>query len=137
MSKDPNAILDLLQKPKGSYEFKGVGSTEYYLGGDVKITYRGDSFAGMGLSSKAYVKQTCNTIEMLMAWKLKGMMVRSLNWLVTLGLYDIHYTQNYKFSINYDIKEPDFLIHKIEEYDWFPLYGNTKEEELYGMREPK
>eukprot|EP00957_Ditylum_brightwellii_P136122 10381266-Ditylum_brightwellii.AAC.1 len=72
------------------------------------------------------------------------MMVRSLNWLVTLGHYDIHYTvctlsrhmmmprqghlhemkrvfgylkQNYKFSINYDIKEPGFSMHKIEEYD--------------------
>eukprot|EP00957_Ditylum_brightwellii_P099727 7597241-Ditylum_brightwellii.AAC.1 len=28
MSKDPNVILDLLQKPKGLYEFKGVGSPE-------------------------------------------------------------------------------------------------------------
>eukprot|EP00957_Ditylum_brightwellii_P204130 15337855-Ditylum_brightwellii.AAC.1 len=45
--------------------------------------------------------------------------------------------QNYKFSIEYDIKEPDFSMHKIEEYDWFPLYGNTKEEKPYGMPEPK
>eukprot|EP00957_Ditylum_brightwellii_P057461 4356497-Ditylum_brightwellii.AAC.1 len=45
--------------------------------------------------------------------------------------------QNYKFSINCDIKEPDLSMHKIDEYDWFPLYGNTKEEELYGMLEPK
>eukprot|EP00957_Ditylum_brightwellii_P071211 5413132-Ditylum_brightwellii.AAC.1 len=28
-------------------------------------------------------------------------------------------------------------MHKIEDYDWFPLYGNTKEEKLYGMPEPK
>eukprot|EP00957_Ditylum_brightwellii_P037187 2815401-Ditylum_brightwellii.AAC.1 len=45
--------------------------------------------------------------------------------------------QSYKFSIDYDIKESDFSMHKIEEYDWFPLYGNTKEEESYGMPEPK
>eukprot|EP00957_Ditylum_brightwellii_P203880 15336641-Ditylum_brightwellii.AAC.1 len=45
--------------------------------------------------------------------------------------------QNYKFSIDYNIKEPDFSMHKIEEYDWFPLYGNTNEEELYGVPEPK
>eukprot|EP00957_Ditylum_brightwellii_P165089 12569194-Ditylum_brightwellii.AAC.1 len=91
-------------------------------------------------------------------------MVGSLNWLVTLGHYDFHYTvctlarhmmiprqghlhairrvfgylkQNYKFSIDYNIKEPYFSMHKIEEYDWFPLYGNTKEEEPYGMPEPK
>eukprot|EP00957_Ditylum_brightwellii_P105758 8065513-Ditylum_brightwellii.AAC.1 len=37
--------------------------------------------------------------------------------------------QNYKFCINYDIKEPDFLMHKIEECDWFPLYRNAKEKE--------
>eukprot|EP00957_Ditylum_brightwellii_P102692 7826313-Ditylum_brightwellii.AAC.1 len=91
-------------------------------------------------------------------------MVGSLNWLVTLGCYDIYYTvctlaqymmmprqghlyamkrvfeylkQNYKFSIDYSIQEPDFSIHKIEEYDWFPLYGNTKEEAPYCMPDPK
>ena len=134
----------------------------------------------------------CDKIENLMGWNLKGymnhmdpkfhaeidpsdflvgediskycMMVGSLNWLVTLGRYDIHYTvctlarhmtiprvghmhamkrvfgylkQNYKFSIDYDINEPDFSAHKIEEYDWFPLYGDVKEEEPYGMPEPK
>eukprot|EP00957_Ditylum_brightwellii_P144742 11025662-Ditylum_brightwellii.AAC.1 len=65
------------------------------------------------------------------------MMVGSLNWLVSLGCYDIHYTQNYMFSIDYNITEADFSMHKIEEYDWFALYGNTKEEEPYGMLEPK
>eukprot|EP00957_Ditylum_brightwellii_P089715 6833143-Ditylum_brightwellii.AAC.1 len=75
-------------------------------------------------------------------------MVGSLNWLVTLGHHDIHYTvctlaghmmmpgqghlyamrnffgylkQNYKFSINCDIKEPDFSMRKIEDYYWFPF----------------
>eukprot|EP00957_Ditylum_brightwellii_P074159 5635229-Ditylum_brightwellii.AAC.1 len=91
-------------------------------------------------------------------------MVGSLNWLDTLGCYDICYTvctlawhiimqrhghlhairrvlgclkQNYKLSINYDIKEPGLSMHKIEEYDWFPFCDNTKEEELYGMPEPE
>eukprot|EP00957_Ditylum_brightwellii_P058533 4438278-Ditylum_brightwellii.AAC.1 len=45
--------------------------------------------------------------------------------------------QNYKFFIDYNIKEPDFSMHKIEEYGRFPLYSNTKEEEPYGMPEPK
>eukprot|EP00957_Ditylum_brightwellii_P019087 1436739-Ditylum_brightwellii.AAC.1 len=45
--------------------------------------------------------------------------------------------QNYKFSVDYDIKELDFSMHKIEEYDLFPFYGSTKEEEPYGMPEPK
>eukprot|EP00957_Ditylum_brightwellii_P188688 14363758-Ditylum_brightwellii.AAC.1 len=48
-----------------------------------------------------------------------------------------HLKQNYKFSINYSIKEPDFSMHKIEEYDWFTLYGNTKKKEPYGMPEPE
>eukprot|EP00957_Ditylum_brightwellii_P033785 2560316-Ditylum_brightwellii.AAC.1 len=63
--------MDLLQKPKGPYKFKGVGSPEYYLGGDVKITYSGDSTAELSLSAKMYVKQICDKIEMLMGWKLK------------------------------------------------------------------
>ena len=88
------------------------------------------------------------------------MMVGSFNWLVTLGQYGIHYDvcilarhmmilrqarmhamrrvsvyllQNYKFSIDYDIDEPGFSKYKIEMYDCFPLYGNVKEEEAYGI----
>eukprot|EP00957_Ditylum_brightwellii_P197911 15077197-Ditylum_brightwellii.AAC.1 len=45
--------------------------TSHYLGGDVKITYSGGSIAELSLSSKTYVKQICNKIEMLMGWKLK------------------------------------------------------------------
>eukprot|EP00957_Ditylum_brightwellii_P116910 8918771-Ditylum_brightwellii.AAC.1 len=32
ISKDLMSILNKLQKPTGPYEFKGVGSPEYYLG---------------------------------------------------------------------------------------------------------
>eukprot|EP00957_Ditylum_brightwellii_P165960 12635924-Ditylum_brightwellii.AAC.1 len=71
MSKDPRAILDLLQKPKEPYKFKEVGSPEYYLGGDVKITYSRDSIAELSLSAKTYVKRIYDKIEMLMEWKLK------------------------------------------------------------------
>ena len=45
--------------------------------------------------------------------------------------------QNYKFSIDYDISEPDFSEYKVEKYDWFPLYGDVREEEPFGMPEPK
>eukprot|EP00957_Ditylum_brightwellii_P099915 7614195-Ditylum_brightwellii.AAC.1 len=55
MSKESKAILDLLQKPKGPYDFKGVGSTEYYLGGDVKINYSRDSITELSFSSKTNV----------------------------------------------------------------------------------
>eukprot|EP00957_Ditylum_brightwellii_P027356 2068103-Ditylum_brightwellii.AAC.1 len=58
----------------GPYKFKGVGSPEYYLGGDVKINYSGYSITELCLSSKTYVKQICNKIKMFMGWKLKGYM---------------------------------------------------------------
>ena len=118
--KDPMAILDQLKKPKGLYEFKGVSSPEYYLGGDVKIKYCGNSIEKLSLSSETYIARICKKIENLIKWKLKGymnpidpnyhaeldeldfltgdkitkypMMLGSSNWLVTLGRYDIHYT---------------------------------------------
>ena len=80
----------------------------------------GNSIEQLSLSSKTYIKHICEKIETLMGWKLKGfmnpmdpnyhaeindsdslkgediskyrMMVGSLNWLVTLGRYDLHYT---------------------------------------------
>ena len=39
---------------------------------------------------------------------------------------------NRDFSITYDLTKPSFSGHKIEEYDWFPLYGKTSEEQPYG-----
>ena len=120
ISKDPKTILAQLTKPTGPYNFKGVGSPEYYLGGDVCIKYEGNSIKELSLSSTTYITQICNKIETLMGWKLHSfnnpmepnyhpeidqsdyligdniskyrMMVGSLNWLVTLGRYDIHYT---------------------------------------------
>ena len=113
-------ILNKLRKPKGPYEFKGVGSPEYYLGGNIKIQYNGDKIEELQLTSETYIKRICEKIESLMNWKLKGfmnpmdpnyhaeidnsdflqgddvlryrMMVDSLNWLVTLGRYDIQCT---------------------------------------------
>ena len=97
-----------------------MGIPEYYLGGDVKIVYEGNSISELWMSAKTYVKRICGKIKDLMDWDLKGymnpmdphyhaevdgsdflegdeiskyrMMVGSLNWLVTLGRYDIHYT---------------------------------------------
>eukprot|EP00957_Ditylum_brightwellii_P163529 12450564-Ditylum_brightwellii.AAC.1 len=92
------------------------------------------------------------------------MMVSSLNWLITLGRYDMHYTtttlvrqlmlprqghmhamkrafgylqQNRYFSIDYGIEEPDFIGYQVEKYGWFPLYGEVQEEVPYVMPEPK
>ena len=192
IAKDPKAILDQMRKPKGPYEFKGVGSPNYYLGGDIKITYKGDSITELELSARTYIGRICEKIESLMGWTLKNynnpmdpsyhaevdnsdflegddiskyrMMVGSLNWLVTLGRYDIHFAvttlarhmmiprqghmhamrrlfgylkNNKQFGIKYDTKEPNFSEHKITQYDWFPLYGNVKEEVPFGMPQPK
>ena len=118
ISKTPMEILNQLKKPKGPYNFKGVGSPEYYLGGDINVYYVGDSIEKLYLSSKTYITRICDKIETLMEWKLKGfmnpldpnyhaeiddsdflvgddiskyrMMVGSLNWLVTLGRYNLH-----------------------------------------------
>ena len=55
ISKNPKTILDQLTQPSGPYNFKGVGSPEYYLGGDVKIRYEEDLIANLSLSSKTYI----------------------------------------------------------------------------------
>jgi len=44
---------------------------------------------------------------------------------------------NPKFGIKFCTKEPDFTQHKIAQYDWFPLYGECKEEMPHGMPTPK
>eukprot|EP00957_Ditylum_brightwellii_P151823 11560859-Ditylum_brightwellii.AAC.1 len=162
-------ILEKLKKPVGPCEFKGIGSPEYYLGGDAKIAYEGNSIEELALSVKTYVMRICSKVEQLMNWKLWGfnnpmdpnyhaktgesnflvrediskyrMMVGSLNWLITLGRYNMHYTtttlvrhlmllrqghmhamkrdfgylqQNWYFSIDYDVEEPDFSGFKVE-----------------------
>ena len=72
ISKDPMSILEGMKKPKEPYDFKGVGSTGYYLGGDVKIEYCGDSIKGIQTSAKTYSTRICENIQDLMGWKLKG-----------------------------------------------------------------
>ena len=91
------------------------------------------------------------------------MMVGSLNWLITLGRYDVHYAASTlarymmllrqghmeamrrvfsclkyhpKFSIVFDTDEPNISGYKVEKYDWFPMYNNAKEEMPYGMPTP-
>eukprot|EP00957_Ditylum_brightwellii_P042446 3214313-Ditylum_brightwellii.AAC.1 len=71
ISRSPMAILEQLKKPNCPYEFKGIGSPKYYLGGDIKITYEGNSIAEFKLSGKTYIKQICTKVEQLMGWKLK------------------------------------------------------------------
>ena len=62
MSKDPQ---DLIVKIKKTYTLKGVGSPDYYLGGDFKrITAKGKSTLVM--DAKTYIKRVTSKIEDLM-----------------------------------------------------------------------
>ena len=111
------SILDKLKEPQGPYKLKGVGSPEYYLGGDVKIKYVGDVIDYLETNARTYIKRITDKIESLMEWKFRNytspedpeyhpeidetpylvgdainkyrMMVGSLNWLITLGRYDV------------------------------------------------
>ena len=191
VSKDPMAILDQLKEPVGPYNLKGVGTPEYYLGGDVVIRYVDDVIDYLETNARTYIKRICDKLELLMEWKFRNysspeehdyhpevdespflegdlvskyrMMVGSLNWLVTLGRYDVHHAASTlarhmmmpreghlqamrrvfcylkyhpKFAIKYDTDEPDISGYNVEEYDWYPMYGDPKEEMPYGMPEP-
>ena len=92
------------------------------------------------------------------------MVVGTVNWLVTLGRDGIHYAlctlarhmrihregymhamkhlfgyilQNCKSSIDYNISELNFSMHKIEAYHWFLFFRNVKKKDPYEMLESK
>ena len=92
------------------------------------------------------------------------MMVGCLNWVVTLGRFDMHYVASTmarysmcqrvrhmkamyrifgylkfyaKTSVKFDPKLPDFTEQKCVEYDWEQFYPNAEEELPPGMLEPK
>ena len=50
---------------------KGVGTPEYYLGGDVRIVYKDDVISKMLLNAKTYVTLLTKKIEDLMEWTLR------------------------------------------------------------------
>ena len=64
IGKDPMAIIQALKK---LYPLKGVGSPEYYLGGDIM---RGKD-GRLVTSAKTYIKRICEKIEKVMEWKLR------------------------------------------------------------------
>ena len=92
------------------------------------------------------------------------MMMGSLNWLITLGRYNVHhasvtlvrymiipkerhmkamqhvfgYLKSYlKFSIKFDTDLTDHSGYNVEKYDWFPMYEGDQEEMAHGMPTPK
>eukprot|EP00957_Ditylum_brightwellii_P198551 15132468-Ditylum_brightwellii.AAC.1 len=82
-------------------DWTGVGSPEYYLGGDVKITWRFNCRTEFIIQNK--LKEYMSHMDPNYHAKIddadfltsddisKYRMMGSLNWLVTMGRYDIHY----------------------------------------------
>jgi hypothetical protein len=174
---------------------KGVGAPQYYLGGDISRVKNPSAPDGTFLktSAETYIKKVCDKIEPLMEWKLKNfgspmdpkyhpelddsshlsedmhakyrMMVGTLNWLVTLGRWDVHYAaQTFarysqaprqghidalrrvfgylkhfpKRSTIYDARMPTHRDDLVTKYDgWKEMYPDAKEEMPPGMPEPK
>jgi len=189
MSKNPMAIIDELKK---EYQLKGVGAPEYYLGGDITSSRDKDGKMRISQSARTYIKRVCEKLEPLMGWKLKNfgsplesdyhpeldvsgllssddtskyrMMVGSLNWVVTLGRFDVHYAtqtmarygmvprvghldamkrifgylkHHSKMQIVYDTELPDHAAYEAKTYDWFEHYGPCHEELPPDMPAPK
>ena len=192
MSKDPMAIIGELEK---QYPLKGVGVPEYYLGGDISRVKNSSAPGGSFrvTSAKTYIKKVCDKIEPLMEWKLKNygspmdpkyhpeldesaqlsedmhakyrMMVGTLNWLVTLGRWDVHYAAQTlaqysqapreghinamqrvfgylkhfsKRSVVYDPRVPKHHDDKVTKFEgWDEMYPDAQEEMPPGMPEPK
>ena len=175
MSKEPLKVIQDF-KEAGEYELKGVGAPEYYLGGDLQQR-KVDNYTCYETHAKTYITRITDKIKKLMEWTLRSymspedpnysleldetpllgpeqhsqyrMIIRSLNWLVTLGRYDIYhaastmarygmapreghlnatkrilgYLRAYpKISIRYDARLPDFSKYKTTTYDWFRSY---------------
>jgi hypothetical protein len=139
-----------------------------------------------------YIKRVCDKIETLMGWRLRNynapmqseyhpelstaalldsdmaskyrMMIGSLNWMVTLGRFDIYYAtqtmagysmapredhlealrrvfgylkHHCKMRIDYDTSLPSHAEYQSAGYDWFEHYGPCHEELPPDMPEPK
>jgi hypothetical protein len=191
VSKDPMSIINELAKV---YPLKGVGSPEYYLGGDVFTQRDPNSVVLLATSAKTYIKNIVDKIEKLFEVTLKGyetpmdvkyhpelddselldgddvskyqMLTGALNWIVTLGRYDVHYVAStmarynmlprqghfsamlgifgylksyHKYMTIYDHHLPEGHDYIPTVYDWFQFYPDAVQgEELpYNMPIPK
>ena len=117
-SKDPMAIMSELKKV---YVLKGVGIPEYYLGGNVEILdeHWASDGVGLALSAKTYIENVVPKFETLFGHEFSKQntpmlenfhpeiddsplcsydesakfrsVIGSLNWIITLGRYDVSY----------------------------------------------
>jgi Reverse transcriptase (RNA-dependent DNA polymerase) len=194
ISKDP---MKLIEKLKETYSLKGVGTPEYYLGGnydkieDLELLARGINTA---MSARTYIANSIEKFERMFGGPLReskfpmieGLhpesdtsqvlssemasqyraIIGSLNWVVTLGRFDVMYATNTlaRFSImprlghleatkrilGYLKRHPDYrilmnpnpidlsaAIEKYTEYEgWREFYPEASEEVPNGMPVP-
>ena len=117
-SKDPMSVMNELKKV---YILKGVGIPEYYLGGNVEMLdehWKSDS-VGLAMSARTYIENVIPKFETLFGHEFKKektpmienfhpeiddsplcspddaarfrSVIGSLNWIITLGRYDVQY----------------------------------------------
>jgi hypothetical protein len=117
-SKDPLKVIEEIHK---DYMLKGVGEPEYYLGGNInplENTWK-DENVSIALSARTYIKNVVERFETVFGTKLRMHktpmadqyhpetddtplvddrgasiyrgLIRSANWAVTLGRFDIQY----------------------------------------------
>lgn len=119
--KREEASLEAIRK---EFDLKGVGPPEYYLGGNVEYMdeHWTKENINLGFSAKTYIKNLIPKFEALLNTDFKSIktpmspdyhpeldntpllsdedtskyisIIGSLNWLITLGRLDIHYTTN-------------------------------------------
>ena len=191
-SKDPMHIMTQL---KSKYTMKGVGIPEYYLGGNVEQLdehwTKEDIF--VGLSARTYIKNVIPKFEETLEREIKRnktpmdeklhpelddtplcndrgaslyrSIIGSLNWIITLGRFDIAYAtmslarfnaapreghfkaavrilgylkSTPKGTILLDNSYPDHSQYKTElKHDWQEFYPDAEEEIPHDMLTPK
>ena len=117
-TRNPEGILETLKKVFG-YELKGVGTPEYYNGGDIGYDKEMKKWY---FGARTYIRNTTDKIEKLLGVKLKNygspmetgdhpevddtdfldgknitiyqMMLGCAQWAITLGRYDVQYATN-------------------------------------------
>ena len=182
-SKDPMAIMEELKK---TYILKGVGIPEYYLGGDVETLDEHWTIANvnMAFSAKTYIKNVIPKFESMFGETFKTVrtpmaedyhpemedspflsnddaarfrsVIGSLNWVITLGRFDVNYATSAlsrfnmapkeghltavkrilgylkvyaKGRIIFDTSYTDHSKHKVEDHPgWSQMYPDAQEE---------
>ena len=189
-AKDPMIVLKELME---HYTLKGVGIPEYYLGGDVEFLDEHWTKEGinLGFSARTYISNVIPKFESLLDHNLKSIktpmaedyhpeldetdfldaeggaryrsVIWSLNWVVTLGRFDIHYATSTmsRYSMGpreghmmaakrilaylktfpdgrilFDTSYPSDFTSNVQTHDWKVMYPDAEEETPPGMLEP-